>query len=497
MEGRRFHAWFKDKASRQAAVTWAAGQAIAYSSACMENRYFQSMEYKFGGCWDRKECVQLHRPKADQKYSHLIDREYLPWLKGVPGAVFRNGAVRHYRALNAFFNGVAKRPKPRRIGGPEKRLELTADLFTIEHEQKGRYRLIFGTPTKPAGIIGFKAHRSFKMPQTVFIKIHGTKVWVSFSTETDSEEDHYEEKREETIARLRMLSKQELSRKAKGVDRGVKRQIQVSDGRVYNTGVQEIRRRRRYERMRKGEQQKLSKCQKNSRGFRKHCDRVRKYAGYAGNVQKDFAHKASHALTADPETVMLVFEALRMKNLTKHPMAKQDEQTGEYLPNGASAKAGLNRSLLRSALGMVRQYTEYKARKHNILVVDVNPAYTSQTCHRCKAVDAKSRLSQAVFKCTHCGAPEINADLNASLVIRDRGIEMLLNGEIGTKTSKKLLRLGNKSRKTQPTRQSGTPCGDPSDHRTVGAGAALQATACRGTLLSDDERGNRKPLPNL
>ncbi|MEV5010016.1 transposase [Streptomyces sp. NPDC055692] len=50
-------------------------------------------------------------------------------------------------------------------------------------------------------------------------------------------------------------------------------------------------------------------------------------------------------------------------------------------------------------------------------VVLVNPAYTSQTCHRCKHVDAKNRESQAVFACTACGHRD-HADVNAAKNIR-------------------------------------------------------------------------------
>jgi len=39
-----------------------------------------------------------------------------------------------------------------------------------------------------------------------------------------------------------------------------------------------------------------------------------------------------------PPLEVIVFEALELTNLTKHAKPKQDEETGEYLPNGASAK---------------------------------------------------------------------------------------------------------------------------------------------------------------
>ena len=46
-------------------------------------------------------------------------------------------------------------------------------------------------------------------------------------------------------------------------------------------------------------------------------------------------------------------------------------------------------------------------------VMTVNPAYTSQTCAECGNVDAKSRRTQAAYRCVACGYVA-NADLNAA-----------------------------------------------------------------------------------
>ena len=45
----------------------------------------------------------------------------------------------------------------------------------------------------------------------------------------------------------------------------------------------------------------------------------------------------------------------------------------------------------------------------------VNPAYTSQTCSNCGAIDKNSRQGE-IYKCKHCGI-ELDADYNASLNI--------------------------------------------------------------------------------
>ena len=60
------------------------------------------------------------------------------------------------------------------------------------------------------------------------------------------------------------------------------------------------------------------------------------------NQRRDFLHKQSRKLVNQYQTIM--FEDVQTENLVKRPKPKQDEN-GEYLPNGASAKTGLNKSI--------------------------------------------------------------------------------------------------------------------------------------------------------
>ena len=55
----------------------------------------------------------------------------------------------------------------------------------------------------------------------------------------------------------------------------------------------------------------------------------------------------------------------------------------------------------------------YKAELAGLSVVDVNPAYTSQTCSRCGLKSKDNRVSQSKFICSFCGLKK-NADVNAS-----------------------------------------------------------------------------------
>ncbi len=48
-----------------------------------------------------------------------------------------------------------------------------------------------------------------------------------------------------------------------------------------------------------------------------------------------------------------------------------------------------------------------------IIVTEINPAYTSQTCSKCNYVDKRNRKNQETFICGFCHKKQ-NADINAS-----------------------------------------------------------------------------------
>lgn len=75
------------------------------------------------------------------------------------------------------------------------------------------------------------------------------------------------------------------------------------------------------------------------------------------------------------------------------------------------------------AFYQLRLFVGYKAAIAGVLVVFVPPAYTSQTCSRCRHVHpekGKSYRNGKKFKCGHCGL-EHDADVNAAINIADLG----------------------------------------------------------------------------
>jgi putative transposase len=74
------------------------------------------------------------------------------------------------------------------------------------------------------------------------------------------------------------------------------------------------------------------------------------------------------------------------------------------------------------AFAQLGSFLDYKARQSGVAFVQVDSAYTSQTCSQCGYVDKRNRRSQAVFECGRCCFVG-HADHNAAINIAVRGAE--------------------------------------------------------------------------
>ncbi len=152
------------------------------------------------------------------------------------------------------------------------------------------------------------------------------------------------------------------------------------------------------------------------------------------NARRELAHQTSHVLATDARYKLFVFEALKVKNMTKKVEPKQDAQ-GRFLRNGAAAKSGLNKAILASAWGQTKVFLQYKARRQGKLVIAVPVFYSSQECGACGHIHQGNRVSQSGFVCQSCGHTA-HVDHNAASVIAGRGVRQLLSGKAGKKEQK-------------------------------------------------------------
>ncbi|SRR6266446_1482633 len=148
------------------------------------------------------------------------------------------------------------------------------------------------------------------------------------------------------------------------------------------------------------------------------------------NQRADALHKASRTLVNRFQVI--VFEDLQTDNLLKRPKPKQDEETGQYLPNGAAAKAGLNKSIQDAGWATFVEYCTCKAAWAGRTLVLVNPKDTSQLCSQCGRVVRKT-LKDRWHSC-QCGE-EADRDTNSAKLILNLGHEHLLGGTRPTRAT--------------------------------------------------------------
>jgi putative transposase len=159
---------------------------------------------------------------------------------------------------------------------------------------------------------------------------------------------------------------------------------------------------------------------------KKHRAAARKVAKLHAKIRRqraDFHHKSARALIADHDAI--AHERLNTAGMTKAPASKGDpEQPGSFLPNGAAAKAGLNRSILDVGWAQFLTILANKAESAGRLVVAVDARNTSRTCPSCGHVAKENRVTQAKFECTACGFAA-NADhVGATNVLNRAGLAL-------------------------------------------------------------------------
>jgi putative transposase len=131
-----------------------------------------------------------------------------------------------------------------------------------------------------------------------------------------------------------------LSYEDVGIDLGVTHLATLSNGEM----IEHPRYYRKAQKKLEKRQQALSRKKKGSHRR----ERAKRLIGKAHrkiqNQRRDFLHKQSRKIVDRYQVI--VFEDIQVRSLVKRPKPKQDKETDQYLPNGASAKAGLNKSIL-------------------------------------------------------------------------------------------------------------------------------------------------------
>lgn len=195
---------------------------------------------------------------------------------------------------------------------------------------------------------------------------------------------------------------------AVGVDRGVVNTLALSTGEMFSVpqSLATVDRRHR------AAQRVIARRKKGSKRRQHAIRRAARLTAKRYRIRRDWHHKT--ALSIARRFGVVVLEDLKIANMTASARG-----TIELPGKNVRQKAGLNRSILNQGWGSFAAILDYKLKERGGALVTVDPAYTSQSCSECGAVDRLSRESQAVFACRHCGF-RAHADHNAAINILRR-----------------------------------------------------------------------------
>ena len=190
-----------------------------------------------------------------------------------------------------------------------------------------------------------------------------------------------------------------------GLDMGIASTVTTSDGIYLHMpkllGLGETQRKRRLQR-------KLARQKKGSNRRARTKLQAAKLSAKEVDRRRDWIEKTTTSLVRDYD--LIAVEDLKVKN-----MVRSASGTKENPGKNVAQKRGLNRAISSQSWSLFRQRLEDKAANAGspVVVVAVNPRFTSQTCSQCGNIAAENRKSQAVFACVACGY-EANADVNAA-----------------------------------------------------------------------------------
>jgi IS605 OrfB family transposase len=154
--------------------------------------------------------------------------------------------------------------------------------------------------------------------------------------------------------------------------------------------------------------------QKASRGTRSTRRRARRLLQRLSGKERRFQQHTNHVIS----------KRIAQHAKTNNQVIALEDLTGIRERTNEMPRSKKERRLSNSwAFYQLRQFLTYKAVKNSVKLILVNPAYTSQTCHKClhiHPVRGESYRSGKKFACGHCGWTG-DADLNGAKNIEAMG----------------------------------------------------------------------------
>jgi putative transposase len=346
---------------------------------------------------ERKEAWRMRQVSIgyyQQKRNLPIIKELRPEYQEIHAHVLQDVLLRLDKAFQAFFRRIREGQKP---GYP--RFQGRHRYHSLTYPEYGNGVTLDG------GLLWLS--KIGRMPIRLHRPLEGTPKTVTITREADG---WYA-----CIACADVPTQPlPLTGQETGIDVGLKSFLTLADGSL----VENPRYYRKAEKALKKAQRRKDRRKQGSKRRRKAVVWLRKKHQKIARQRRDFHHKTALALVRQYDT--LYFEDLQIANLTKAPEPKPDpDHPGQYLPNGATAKAGLNKSIQDAGWYQFRTILSCKAVYAGKRAVAGPPAYTSQDCSGCGERVQKS-LSVRTHVCPACGLV-LDRDANAALNILRAG----------------------------------------------------------------------------
>ncbi len=299
-----------------------------------------------------------------------------PFAKALNSQARQAAADRAWAAISRFYDNCRNK-KPGKKGFPQ----FQHDCRSIEYKQTG-WRLepdgrhitfTDGCHIGRLRLVGTRSIETFPIKQIKRVRLirRADGYFVQFLVQADRRVQHVP------------------TGKQTGIDLGLKAFLTDSQG---NT-VANPRHLRRAEKKLKRLHRRLSRTQKQSANRKKARKQLAKGYLKVSRQREDFARKTANALVTSHD--LLAYEKLSIANLVKNRK--------------------LAKSISDASWGRFILWLQYYGAIHEIPVIGVEPAYTTQDCSACGA-RVKKALSTRTHICSSCGLV-LDRDHNAALNI--------------------------------------------------------------------------------
>lgn len=163
-------------------------------------------------------------------------------------------------------------------------------------------------------------------------------------------------------------------------------------------------------------ERRLARQKKGSNRRNRTIFAIAKLSAREVDMRRDWIEKTTTNLVGNYD--LIVIEGLKIKNMIKSA-SDAKESPGKKV----SQKPGLSRAVSSQAWSLFRKRLQDKAANSvsQVIVIAINPKFTSRTCLQCEHTARENRHSQAIFSCVARGY-EANADFNSAQNILASGL---------------------------------------------------------------------------